>query len=74
VAEEYCDLYDLPVNMCSHCRGLDPNPRVVDRGSDRHGPTIAARYTSPCPGCDTTVRAGDPLTLVDHTWVCAECA
>lgn len=59
-----CELSDLPVDMCSHCRGMDgPGPRpqlIVMR-------EITARYNGRCEVCgEWTIREGDPLYLVDE--------
>lgn len=63
---DYCDLSDLPVSMCSHCKGLDERVTVHRGDSDHHIlRRITAQYDGYCGDCgEWTIRKGDPLFLV----------
>lgn len=78
----YCDLSDLPISMCSHCKGLDPRV-LVHRGAPEHHVVrrLQAQYDGYCGLCgEWTIREGDWLCLVaddpdnkrDGTWA-GEC-
>lgn len=76
-----CDLTELLVTDCAHCRRLpeldvrEPEPRHQPDGYG--GPTVIAEYGGRCVDCGEPVRPGEPITLTEDGWVgqcCAEVA
>jgi hypothetical protein len=72
---------ELPVSMCSHCRGLGWDPVEDVAGAlevDERAPVVrrfTAEHKSTCPGCGEPVAPGEPLALVDGVaWVCESCS
>jgi hypothetical protein len=71
-AEPRCELTELLVSACAHCRGHD----LADRG-DTLPPVqfwTTARYDGGCPACHGRITAGERLArLTDGAWVCQDC-
>ena len=80
-SEERCELSDLPVSMCSHCRGLDadrPGHRMVDSDPVHVGIWITARFAGRCPVCERWYAEGEHIGKPDADydldgWVCQDC-
>lgn len=57
-AETRCDITELLVSACAHCR---PAPPAEPASSDRLGPWFAAGYAGTCAGCGGRLEAGDRI-------------
>ena len=56
LAEERCDLTDMLVDQCAHCRPKPPKPLG-------NGATIVAQFGSECScGCGEHVAEGEQIT------------
>jgi hypothetical protein len=68
-----CDLTDLPVTDCAHCRKL-PDP-LAEPEQFELGPWFAARYGGTCSGCAETFDAGDQVRAdgTGHGYLAACC-
>lgn len=84
-SEERCELMDLPVGQCAHCRGLtDPDLEQASTWQaqpDRAcGPGFLAKYPQSCFACDTPIRPGDTIHQLTKAgsgtfdYVCHACA
>jgi hypothetical protein len=70
MAEQRCDLTDLLVSSCSHCRGLD---KAKPGGDCTVGARFEARYGGRCPLCDNGFREGDIVGYLDDDVCCDAC-
>lgn len=61
-----CELSELYVSQCAHCRGLKLEPELV-------GDTFAARYDGRCLACGRTFGPGDTITAYASGYICADC-
>jgi len=62
MAEKRCEITELPVEMCSHCRGLDdkPRPQVTVKSIS------IARFNGRCGVCgEHGIREDGPLYRVE---------
>ncbi|WAL67095.1 hypothetical protein ORV05_04725 [Amycolatopsis cynarae] len=69
--KERCELTELLVIECAHCRSplVAPPPPVTHRG-----PTIRASYETDCVECGDRIYEGDEITTCDDgPWIHAEC-
>lgn len=70
MAEDYCELNDLPASMCAHCRGLtldDPPPTIANR--------FIARFRGTCSACELPICEGDNIGRTSEgEYVCQSCA
>jgi hypothetical protein len=68
----YCELTDLPVASCAHCRGITGEPDRPDPAD--FGPWFAARLAGWCAGCKTRVSAGDRIRADGQArYMCEAC-
>ncbi len=69
-----CELTELPVSGCAHCR---PKPVVLDPGGLELllGPQFTARFAGACGCCDGYINEGDTIAaLIDGPgYACPEC-
>lgn len=66
VEEERCDLTELYVSQCAHCRQLpDPKPLL--------GSWLRARYAGRCAECDDYIRPGTYIRAVGDGYLCTDC-
>lgn len=69
VADDYCELNDMPASMCAHCRGVtldDPAPTIAYR--------FDAMYGGRCASCDKPFSEGDRIGYTtDGYYVCPTC-
>lgn len=70
--EQVCDLTELPVSMCAHCRGITNEPERPDPAD--FGPRFTARLDGWCAGCKSQIEVGDRIRA-DGTggYLCAGC-
>lgn len=86
MAEDYCELMDMPASMCAHCRG---HGRAPEEQAEREIQEMRAKllrtdprwfpaqYAGTCGGCGTRFS---PNTLIrqpeapDFSWVAECCA
>jgi hypothetical protein len=61
-----CELTDLLVEQCAHCRPVEPKPEKV-------GPRIVAQYNGYCPECGDGIDQGDTIVRTDDGWVHENC-
>lgn len=86
MTEPRCELTELLVEQCAHCRGhhgpstdTTAEPRRYAADVDNQ-PVTSAVFRSRCPECGEMINPDDPITLVGGAggcagyWVCAECA
>lgn len=59
MARDYCELTDLLVVSCGHCKGIRDEPEHADPAD--FGPWFTARRDGWCAGCKTTVETGDRI-------------
>lgn len=66
-----CDITDLHVNECAHCRklpDLDANPATNHtRGDNTPGPDVEARWPGHCSACGDTFGPGQTIRLLPQT-------
>ncbi|WP_280389288.1 hypothetical protein [Nocardia wallacei] len=63
MAEPICDLTELPVSMCAHCRQQQlPQP----------GPLrwFTAQYRGRCANCGDPIDPGDEIAATEDGYVC----
>jgi hypothetical protein len=66
-----CDLTDLLVDQCAHCRG-DDQTIALTAVDVRH--VMAARHPSRCAlDSNHTIEAGDRIGYTDDGWICDRC-
>jgi hypothetical protein len=64
-----CELTDLLVDQCAHCRPAGA-PAV-----DPDAPRIEAQFATRCPADRShEIEPGDMIVLTDVGWVCEGCA
>lgn len=65
-----CDLTDLLVDQCAHCRkhdldfdpaALDEGIELVDRDQSEYGPPFPAQYPGRCTDCGQRIHEGDTI-------------
>jgi hypothetical protein len=73
MGEERCEISDLPVSMCGHCRGTEAQEapfgaESVDLGFGaavesvtEYGPLFFAARYGPCSGCETGIVPDDTI-------------
>jgi hypothetical protein len=68
---ERCELTDLEVTGCAHCRGITgQTPYYLTVGY-----RFTAKFTSRCPVCDRGIAEGDQMAkTVDGEYICERCA
>jgi len=72
MSETVCELTELPVSMCSHCR---PKLPPVPERTAIVGQLIAARYAGHCGECSELIVEGDLIGCTeDGYWICEHCA
>ena len=66
-----CDLTDLPVDGCAHCRGIDDGPKPVSDVTVR----IDARFAGRCAACGQPYSEGTLIGRSDEAggWVGSCC-
>lgn len=70
-AEPRCEVTELLVSACSHCR---PPAEPPARDSENYGPWITARYPGRCSGCDGRIREDDKIRADgEGGWLCSGC-
>lgn len=84
MAEDYCEMWDLPASQCGHCRGIaDPGQEPEERETStptvgprfRTGTGRVAEYHTTCPGCGDDIDPGDTIKKdASESWVHEECA
>lgn len=71
-----CEMTELPVDMCAHCRGGDVllgQLLTTQPGRDgQPGPTVEARWAGLCASCGTHYPAGTPIRRGPDGWT-ADC-
>lgn len=69
--EERCELTELLVSSCAHCR---PEPVVRRRREPEHPYT--ANFVTRCGVCGLSIEIGDPIAQdgASGPWVHEECA
>jgi hypothetical protein len=65
-----CDLTDLLVDSCSHCRGLDEPFRP---GAVTVGAHFVAQHNGECTTCDGPIVAGEQAGYLDNGVSCWDC-
>lgn len=74
-----CDLTELPVAWCHHCRApFRPRRRGLTPISTPAGTEVRARFTAryggTCAACGEHYREGDSIGVtIDDDYVCEEC-
>ncbi len=70
VAESRCEISDLPVSQCGHCRPAPPRPLRPSLG-----PWVEARFPSDCDGdCGDEIQEGDMIRSDgEGGWLCQRC-
>jgi hypothetical protein len=56
-----CDITELLLAECSHCRGLDKQPAPTWRRDAGPGPWFPAAYPGRCTQCATTFDPGERI-------------
>ncbi len=71
--EERCELTELLVSSCAHCR---PDAEPVRRRRDYAGHPYTANYVTRCGVCGLCIDIGDPIAqdTSGGPWVHEECA
>lgn len=54
MSEPRCDITDLLVSQCGHCKGLTEDKPEL-------GPWFAARFEGFCSRCGDAIEPGDPI-------------
>ncbi len=63
MSAERCELTDLPIEMCAHCRGLDlPKPPPTD--------WFPARFSGFCADCRKPIEVGDDIASTEDGYIC----
>lgn len=57
---ERCDITELLVDECAHCRKL-PDLDVEETVASRRGTWFTALYAGRCSNCKTASEPGDPI-------------
>lgn len=66
MTEPECDLTELPVSMCAHCREQElPKPEPLR--------WFEARYDGRCANCRRSIEVGDEIAETDDGYVCRGC-
>jgi hypothetical protein len=68
VVADRCDLTELLVDQCSHCRGDELQSETTDRG-----PWFTAAYPGACSRCGTGFEPGDEIRAGGHGGYLPEC-
>jgi hypothetical protein len=69
-AGDRCELTDLLVSDCAHCRGI-AEERPID---PELGPWFAAAYPGHCARCSFPIRVGNTIRADGHRgYLCQEC-
>lgn len=70
---ERCDLTELPVTDCAHCR--DHTEETKDRASVTVGQPFTANHPGRCGGCDEPIHVGDEIARAAESsgYLCKEC-
>lgn len=66
--ESRCELTELYVSQCAHCRKL-----MNRRPSKVVGTWLRARYTGRCVDCDDYIFPGEEIRSVDDGYLCNAC-
>lgn len=70
MADQRCELTELLVDQCAHCRPTQP-PATDDRDL---GPWTTAHYDGECPDCGDPITPGDTIRSDgDGDWLCERC-
>ena len=69
MAEKRCDLTDLIVEQCAHCRQA-----TAPAAAQNLGPTLAAGYAGVCSGCGDEFDQGETIQADGQGgWVLTVC-
>jgi hypothetical protein len=69
--EQRCDVTELLISACSHCRPPVELPRAP---AASWGAWIAARYPGRCSQCDGRIREDDQIRADgENGWLCETC-
>jgi hypothetical protein len=77
---KYCEMSDLPVESCAHCRtGSRTLPDTMFQANEmdasKLGPQVPAKYHGQCTGCGAPIRPGDLIRSDGVSgWVDEQCA
>lgn len=73
VAEERCEISDLPREMCGHCHPERSEPGTPNPAG--YGPWVAAKFDGECSGpCGGLIEAGDQIRSDgEGGWLCEVC-
>jgi hypothetical protein len=59
-AEDRCEVMEIPVSMCDHCRNPAGNRRPVEPQVP-YGPVFAAKYDGDCIECCSSIWVGESI-------------
>lgn len=63
MSDPVCDLTELPVSMCAHCRSQDlSEPEPLD--------WFEAQYPGRCADCNRPIEPGDEIAATDDGYIC----
>lgn len=69
-----CELTELLVHECAHCRGLpDPEQVPATAGTGELGPLFRATYYGRCSDCREPILPGDHIRADDAGGYLGEC-
>ena len=65
--EPECEVTELPVSMCAHCRQVPDLPSVALHW-------FSAKYEGECADCGRAIEVGDRIAATDDGYMCRRCA
>lgn len=77
--EERCEISDLPISMCAHCKDPSSQLRLVSSNKEPEYPAISrtfeAQYDNDdgCHECGEDIHEGDRVAFVNNRLCCLEC-